>query len=32
VRVDGWYGIDEAKEEIMGALKMYAEAPEKPAF
>jgi inorganic pyrophosphatase len=32
VRVDGWYGIDEAKEEIMGALQMYADAPEKPAF
>jgi len=32
VRVDGWYGVDEAKREIMDSLKMYEEAPERPAF
>jgi inorganic pyrophosphatase len=32
VRVDGWYGIDEAKEEIMNSVKMYRDAPEKPKF
>jgi len=32
VRVDGWYGIDEAKEEIMASVKMYQDAPEKPNF
>ena len=32
VRVGGWGGVDEAKEEIMNSLKMYQDAPEKPAF
>lgn len=32
VRVDGWYGIDEAKEEITSSLEMYKSAPEKPNF
>jgi inorganic pyrophosphatase len=32
VRVDGWGGVDEAKAEIMNSLKMYQDAPEKPAF
>ena len=32
VRVDGWYGVDEAKEEIMNSVKMYKDAPEKPKF
>lgn len=32
VRVDGWYGIDEAKQEILDAVQMYQDAPEKPAF
>lgn len=32
VRVEGWGGIEEAKQEIMDSLKMYQEAPEKPAF
>jgi inorganic pyrophosphatase len=32
VRVDGWYGVDEAKQEILDSLKMYEEAPERPAF
>ena len=32
VRVDGWYGVDEAKQEIMASLRMYQDAPEKPAF
>ena len=32
VRVDGWYGIEEAKQEIMDSLRMYQDAPEKPAF
>jgi len=32
VRVDGWYGVDEAKQEILDSVKMYQEAPEKPRF
>lgn len=32
VRVDGWYGLDEAKEEIMASIQMYKDAPEKPHF
>lgn len=32
VRVDGWYGLEEAKEEIMDSVKMYQDAPEKPNF
>ena len=32
VRVDGWYGLDEAKKEIMDSVQMYRDAPEKPAF
>jgi inorganic pyrophosphatase len=32
VRVDGWGGRDEAREEIMASVKMFEEAPEKPLF
>ncbi len=32
VRVEGWGGVDEAKEEIMNSIRMYQEAPEKPHF
>jgi len=32
VRVGGWKGVDEAKEEIMTSVKMFEDAPEKPAF
>jgi inorganic pyrophosphatase len=32
VRVDGWYGVDEAKQEIMDSVQMYQDAPEKPNF
>ena len=32
VRVGGWKGIDEAKQEIMDSIKMYLDAPEKPNF
>lgn len=32
VRVEGWGGLDEAKEEIMASVKMYQDAPEKPNF
>ena len=32
VRVDGWYGIDEAREEILKSVQMYKDAPEKPKF
>ena len=32
VRVDGWYGIEEAKEEILESVRMYQDAPEKPNF
>jgi len=32
VRVEGWAGVDEAKQEILDSLKMYQNAPEKPNF
>ncbi len=32
VRVDGWYGIDEARQEIINSVSMYRDAPEKPRF
>jgi len=32
VRVGGWGGADEAKEEIMANVAMYKEAPVKPNF
>jgi len=32
VRVYGWGGVDEAKEEILASVQMYKDAPEKPAF
>ncbi len=32
VRIEGWGGIDEAKQEISNSIKMYNDAPEKPNF
>ena len=32
VRVEGWGGVDEAKQEILTSVKMYQEAPERPNF
>jgi inorganic pyrophosphatase len=32
VRVEGWGGPDEAREEILASVRMFEEAPEKPAF
>jgi inorganic pyrophosphatase len=32
VRVDGWYGVAEAQQEILNSVQMYQDAPEKPAF
>ncbi|MCU7960944.1 MAG: inorganic diphosphatase [gamma proteobacterium symbiont of Bathyaustriella thionipta] len=32
VRVDGWAGPDEAKQEIMDSVAMFKDAPEKPNF
>ena len=32
VRVGGWGGVDEAKVEILASVKMYDDAPERPAF
>ena len=32
VRVEGWGGTDEAKEEIMASVAMYKDAPVKPNF
>jgi len=32
VRVEGWAGIDEAKQEILDSVKLYADAPERPNF
>jgi len=32
VRVGGWAGVDEAKQEILDSRQMYQDAPEKPNF
>ena len=32
VRVEGWAGVDEAKQEIMASMDMFKNAPEKPHF
>ncbi len=32
VRVEGWGGVDQAKQEILDSKKMYEDAPEKPNF
>jgi inorganic pyrophosphatase len=32
VRVDGWAGVEEAKQEIISSIEMYNSAPEKPNF
>jgi inorganic pyrophosphatase len=32
VRVEGWGGIDEAKEEILASMQMHQDAPTKPNF
>jgi len=32
VRVDGWGGVDAAKQEILDSVRMYQDAPEKPNF
>ena len=32
VRIEGWGGVDEAKQEILDSLKLYQDAPDKPNF
>ncbi len=32
VRVEGWAGVDEAKQEILDSVQMFKNAPEKPNF
>jgi inorganic pyrophosphatase len=32
VKIDGWFGVNEAKDEITSSVKRYQDAPEKPAF
>ena len=32
VRVEGWGGVDEAKQEILSSVEMFKKAPEKPHF
>jgi inorganic pyrophosphatase len=32
VRVEGWGGVDEAKQEILDSIEMFKNAPEKPNF
>jgi len=32
VRIGGWGGIDEARQEILDSIKMYQDVPEKPNF
>ena len=32
VRVDGWAGLEDAKQEIISSIELYNSAPEKPNF
>lgn len=32
VKIDGWFGIDEAQKEILASLERFQAAPEKPCF
>jgi len=32
VKVEGWGGVDDARDEIIASVKRYKEAPEKPCF
>lgn len=32
VRVDGWEGVEAAKQELLDSIKLFEEAPEKPNF
>jgi inorganic pyrophosphatase len=32
VRVDGWAGVEEARQEILASVELYKNAPEKPNF
>ena len=32
VKIEGWFDVDEAKEEITSSVKRFQDAPEKPAF
>lgn len=32
VKLEGWSGADEAKDEILSCIKRYNDAPDKPAF
>ncbi len=32
VRIEGWGGVDEAKQEILDGVKLFQDAPEKPNF
>lgn len=32
VRVEGWAGVDEAKQEILDSVEMFKNAPERPNF
>ncbi|HEX8963702.1 MAG TPA: inorganic diphosphatase, partial [Rhodocyclaceae bacterium] len=32
VKVDGWVGVEEAKQEIMAGVRRYEDARDKPAF
>lgn len=32
VKIDGWFGLDEAQKEILASLERYQAAPEKPCF
>ena len=32
VKIDGWFGLEEAQKEIMASVARYQGAPEKPCF
>lgn len=32
VKIDGWFGVDEAKKEIMSSLERFQATPDKPCF
>ncbi len=32
VKIDGWFGLDEAKKEILDGVKRFKDTPDKPCF
>ena len=32
VKIDGWFGLEEARKEIISSVERFQAAPEKPCF